>query len=464
MKRHVSVPEAGQGPAFLCDRPVLLLSALLLLFLPLACADPDQNLPTAGGPRILLTNVHIFDVMTGTMSSRGSILIEGSRIIATGEAVRADAAAERIDCGGGFALPGLFDCHTHLANLSLEGDEEMAAALHKFVAGGITHVRDVGGPVDLLADLKKRIESGALEGPEIFFAGPMLEKAPLSWLSRNLTLPRFTVAVNTRRDVDRIVPELAGKGASLVKTFGKFDDDTYAYLVETAGRHGLRIAHDPGMPLFHDIPMDRAMALGVSSIEHAKSPWPVVLKEDLQREHDALLAGDHTSTEMMTFASKLFRLGVRSISEKRLTKLINGMIAKDVFLCPTLHVFVKMALEEPLTPQEEAIATLRDLSDHFTREMARRKVKLLVGQDGIDPDGALCEMEHLKRCGLGEADIIRGATLYPAQWLGVADRLGAITPGREADIVVLKKNPLDDITNIRTPLVVIRKGAIIARE
>ena len=67
----------------------------------------------------------------------------------------------------------------------------------------------------------------------------------------------------------------------------------------------------------------------------------------------------------------------------------------------------------------------------------------------------------LKEWGVSEAEIIRGATIYPAEWLGVDDRLGSIVPGKEADILIVDGNPVEDIAKIKSGFMVIHGGCIV---
>ncbi|NOR14530.1 MAG: amidohydrolase family protein, partial [Candidatus Aminicenantes bacterium] len=370
---------------------------------------------------------------------------------------------------GKFVVPGLFDCHTHLAFLKTEGEKDPQKGLQAFVSKGITQVRDVGGPLNVLNQMNKRISSGEILGPELFFTGPMLEKSPLLWKDFNKILPGFTVAINTKEDVDKMLPELSNNGACLVKTFNKFDKDVYKYLTEVARKYSLKVVHDPGTILFHEMPMDRAIELGVTSIEHGKAPWPVVLTDDLQKKHDELLADKADEPERKAFLSRVSKLGIESVSTKKLQKLISMMVENNVFFCPTLQVFPRMAepeFPENMPEEEKAmkrqnLRALVQVSDYFTREIARQNVKILVGQDGILPEGTFAETRLLKEVGLSESEIIKGATIYPAQWLGVEDRLGSISPGKQANLLVLEKNPLEDIDNLRSTFLVTLNGKVV---
>jgi imidazolonepropionase-like amidohydrolase len=69
-------------------------------------------------------------------------------------------------------------------------------------------------------------------------------------------------------------------------------------------------------------------------------------------------------------------------------------------------------------------------------------------------------MKHMRDCDVSESEIIKGATVYPAEWLGVQDRLGSIAVGKQANILVVNKNPLENIENIQSTFLVVQNGRI----
>jgi imidazolonepropionase-like amidohydrolase len=93
--------------------------------------------------------------------------------------------------------------------------------------------------------------------------------------------------------------------------------------------------------------------------------------------------------------------------------------------------------------------------------MAEMNVKLLVGHDGYDSEFTFREMEAFHQVGVPEVEIIKAATLYPAEWLGLTELFGSLTANRKANILVLDKNPLDHITNIRSRSMVLKEGQIV---
>jgi imidazolonepropionase-like amidohydrolase len=450
--------------------------------LPAIPAVMDEAKERAMKERILLKNINLFDVENGTLRNNVDILIEDEIIKEVGKVNSIDKEnPTAIDCTNKFALPGLFECHAHLALLTSPDKETKKQimedfgttnenelekqVLKEFVVRGITQARDVGGPVKVLKELKDSISNGKFPGPDIFYAGPMLEKSPLLWEEQNKALPGFTVAVNSKQDAKDIIREIAHEGASLIKTFNKFDFDVFRYLVDQAKEYNLPVAHDPGTTLFQSIPMDRGIDLGIRCFEHGKAPWPIVLKDDFKWEHDSLVEADPKDKENLR--KKIFSLGIESISLIKLQQLIDKMLQNDVYFCPTLHAFKYMQAQQSKEPNKDMLDKLEVLvriSHFFTKEMIKQNVKVLVGQDGLIPKFTFDEMRYLKELGLSEPEIIKGATIYPARWLGIADQIGSISPHKKANILILNKNPLEDIQNIRTTNAVLQNGKVVFQE
>jgi hypothetical protein len=417
--------------------------------------------------QILLKDINIFDVKDGTFKNNMDILIENDLIENVGK-IKETNVEKRIDCSGKFAVPGLFDCHTHIAFLTTMADNKKKKMLKDFVEKGITQIRDVGGPLNVLKKLKENISNGKLTGPEIFYAGPMLEKSPLYWEKHNKILPGFTVAINTKKDARNIIQELSNEGASLVKTFNKFDIDIFKYLVSEAKEHSLPVTHDPGHPIFHHIPMDKAIGFGVKCFEHGKSPWPIVLKNNLYLEYDKVFNTKSDKKDIMTFVGKIFSLGMESISLTKLQELIDTMVQNNVYFCPTLNVFKpkEEQQDEKISQKEQdkrkkTLEIMYKISHFFTKEITKQNIKILIGQDGCNPESTFNEMFTLKECGLSESEIIKGATIYPSEWLGITEKFGSISANKKANILILNKNPLEDIQNIRTSYMVLQNGKVI---
>jgi imidazolonepropionase-like amidohydrolase len=423
----------------------------------------------------------VFDTKDGVFKSDLDILIEGGIIKEVGRLDLADkSGVNQIDCYRKYIMSGLFECHAHLTVLTNQPEEEKKAilkecgiektseedlekqVLEEFVRNGITQIRDCGGPVKTLKTMKDKISEGEQFGPDLFYSGPMLDKSPLTGAKNNERYPGFTVAVETKADAENVIEQISSHGASLIKAFSKLDQDVLKHLLKKAKEHNLPVTFDPGKTFFHPIPVDKAIDLGIRCIEHGKSPWCVVLKDDLKAEHDRLRTADQQEKE--AFSDRIFSTGTDSISTEKLEQLIDHMLQNEVYVCPTLHVFRHYAEHpEQFNEQEppkfgKRFEALYDVARLITREMAGRGVKMLVGHDGWNPMFTFDEMQELKEIGLSESEIIKGATIYPVQWLEIADEYGSISVGAKANMLILRENPLKQIKNTGTTDTVLKGG------
>jgi imidazolonepropionase-like amidohydrolase len=422
----------------------------------------ERIIPKYEGP-VLLKHINVIDVEHNTVQEDMDVLLEKGLIKKISPSKSKNAkGATIIDCSGKYAVPGLFEFHAHLCHLqSIEQLRDMNV-LQRFLDKGITQVRDVGGPIDVLKHMKDNVSADPGCGPDIFYAGPMLEKSPLMWAAQNENNPGFTVAIDTIADVDSIMVVLKHNGASLVKTFNKFDPDIYAYLVKQARKNHLPVTHDPGTPLFNRIPMDKAIDMGITCFEHGKAPWPCVLKDELQATHDSLLAmvpPDPAKTQ--AFAMQVFGLGTDSVSDEKLARLADKLVEKGIYFCPTISVFKSML--ENTTENKGMMQIMDTMSAYFTREMIAHGVKIIVGVDSCFPT-TLEEMSYLKELGLSDIEILRGATEYPAKWLNVSNQYGSIKAKKKANILVVDDNPCADIENINKTFLVLKDGIVVFKQ
>ena len=150
---------------------------------------------------------------------------------------------------------------------------------------------------------------------------------------------------------------------------------------------------------------------------------------------------------------------------EKLDRLIDLLLERNVFFCPTQHVFSQIDPDDAKNMSEDKrektlafLAIMRHMGGFFINALSERGVKILAGQDGITPEYSLDELDLLKDCGLSESDVIRSATLHPAQWLGRDDVFGSIASGKFADMLILDADPLEDIRNIRKVNTVIWSG------
>ena len=445
-------------------RAALIAAAALAICLQSEAGAQNRN------SALVVTNVRIFDAARGTFTEPQELLIRDGRIARIGNAANANADAPRIDAGGAYALPGLWDSHVHLSWLTVRGGDTLAATLDSMARHGVLYVRDVGGPLNVIAGIARRTANGELRGPTIFYAGPMAERPPLYWAGSNTVLPGWTVPIESDRDVDELVAKVADAGGSFVKAFGKWDRRLFRLLRSRASARSLGVVVDPGTPLFQDLPVDSLLAIGVTSIEHAHSPWLSLLRTDLRVRHDSIFAAGGDPSRRGAFATEVIGLGPASFQDGQLRRLGETWKRSGIFFTPTLNVSEsrrKSLPPVPMTNSEEERARFwngwADASVEVTRSLASQGIPLLIGQDNIEPMVTFEEMELLARVGVPPADILRAATLNAARAVKREADLGSIETGKVGDLVLFRGNPIEDIRRVRAPFLVVRKGEVILR-
>ncbi len=203
-------------------------------------------------PTMALVGGRILDGFGGPTIENGVVLIAGDRIVAVGTQNEVDVPAgiEIVSTQGMTVMPGLFDMHVHLQILghgdyerwnSLYGDRigdlVMPIAARQLLRAGVTSARDLGGPLDDILAVKKRIAAGEIPGPRLFVSGPFIQRAAYEpWQAE------YRWGVNGADDARRKVQQIIDAGVDVVKLI---DQDQLtaaevAAVVETAHANGVR--------------------------------------------------------------------------------------------------------------------------------------------------------------------------------------------------------------------------------
>ncbi|MFM2043976.1 MAG: hypothetical protein RLY86_2552 [Pseudomonadota bacterium] len=363
------------------------------------------------------------------------------------------ADARVVDLKTGFVLPGLIDSHVHIMSelgpLSrverFELDREdivLNGALfaERTLQAGFTTVRDLGSPSRSPFALRDAIEAGKVPGPTIVAAGRMLSitagHGDINGLNEELTEALHDMhAENVCDGVDdcrRAVREQVRNGADVIKlaTTGgvlsniaagtgqqMFDDEIRA-IVETSKLMGKKVAaHAHGTA-----GINAALRAGVDSVEH----------------------GSYLDDESV----KLFRQSGAWLVP---TLLAGATVVKLSDNSPTLTDAQKQKARE--------VGTIMQIN--FGKAI-RAGVRVAFGTDsGVSPHGTNAEEFALMvKAGMAPADAIQAATVNAATLLGREDRVGTLEPGKDADIIAVSGNPLEDVTALRTVDFVMRRGVI----
>ncbi len=433
---------------------------------------------------ILLKNVRLIDGLRDAPLPRASVLIRGDRIAAVeGGDIPAAAGMQVIDLAGKTVTPGLIDTHVHTVAIGDEG-------LKLFMANGITSVRDCGARLELVLAVKQALESGAKFGPRLYFCGPLLDGATSSLPGASGAL--MTQNVPSLDAIPGVVKPILDAGADSLKL--------YFGLTADMGEAIIRYA-DGRVPVTGHIGYMRAseaVKAGINGLEHIS---PSVFN-DVCPAH--LRFGPGTSMAGRQFVERL-RAGwlAADFSAPDARALIDAMARRQVAMGTTMNIHwlfragYEGAARDPdrryivpkiLAGRRETATAQGKLSDpdwdlYFSRlepaivdqerkaleqqqEFCRRLFEaggLVVG--GTDaainyPPAGFSLMRELELLAesIGAMNALRAVTSKAAIALRKDSDIGAVAPGRFADLAVIDGDPLRDITRMRNVVTVFKGG------
>jgi len=395
--------------------------SMLLLVFAFATSATAQNgvLPR---PDLALTGVRTIDVKTGNVSSPTTVLLSAGKI-ASLSADRIPEGAERIDLTGLFLLPGLMDAHTHLDTLS-----EARRALES----GVTTVRSasVGSFRDVA--LRELVRAGRVIGPDVLAAGIFVTTNLGDSILADLDLAELAGGVNTLDDLRRLVRVNLKHGVDVIKTRG----------TERAGLPDT----DPRKQVYSEAQL-RAVV------------------EEAARQNVPILCHAHGDEG----ARAAVQAGVRSIEHGTYLsdETLRLMKERGTYLVPTYSTVVD--LTEPDGDYDNPILRLRGA--HMLPQLAstiRRAhalgVPIVTGADtGYGPESLLrisLEVVAFAELGLSPLQALQAATVRAAELFRIGDQTGSLEVGKEADVIAVVGNPLEDIRTIQDVVLVISNGRV----
>jgi imidazolonepropionase-like amidohydrolase len=439
-------------------------------------ARPAQ--PKTAATPIVITHVTVINPGTSSVLPNRTVVIIGDRIASLSDAATSQTPknARVIDATGKFLIPGLWDMHVHSAFGDwFPGGRDIILPL--FIANGVIGVRDMGGDLPVLQQWRKEIADGRIIGPRMVISGPMLD----GYLPDGKLRFPSSIPVTTPASAAAAVDTLKAQGVDFIKVQSVISHD--AYLAAAAE------AHKQGLPIVGHVPdkvrIKEVVEAGQKSIEHLMGIF-----EGCSTEEDKFIKGEGNLKLLLT-----------TQDQQRCDALAQLLAHSRTWQVPTLAwqrggTFLDQ-LDWKHQPLDKYVpAYWRDVTwrrfndqmmpdllhdplplrqDYFARNLQmvgalhHAGVLFLAGTDTapgiyVMPGFSLHdELANFVEAGFTPMEALQTATSNPAKFLGTEANSGSVEPGKIADLVLLRGNPIEDIQNTRKIELVVAAGRLFDR-
>src|SRR5215213_772272 len=386
------------------------------------------------------------------------IIINGNKIVAvTNETQYRDqyyyyslinnnetARVNVLNLTGKYVIPGLFDMHAHVAGVRKNSYNQNFSenALEMLLDYGVTTIRSPAGPTNESIALKHNVSKGNIEGPEIFTAGVLLN-------SPQIAIPFVEKQISTEEEAREEVRYQAAAGVDYIKLYVGLPPNLVKAAIDEAHIQGIRVIGHLYMTSWTD-----AANSGIDALTHGVPVNPFLLSAGDKREQFLENGGgpfDH-----------LLWLDLVDLNSKEIREMINALVENDIPVDPTLSIYEAILKDDGgfSNPQNQ-LRWAKVLQ--LTKIMYDSGIQILSGSDipnfGLVPGASLHnELEILAEAGIKPLQVIEIATNNGAKALGIDDIVGTIQPEKQADMVVLSANPLENISNTKQIEAVIVDG------
>ena len=401
---------------------------------------------------LVIRHARVVDIQSGTVQVDFAVVIAEGRITRVGpdSLVTSPPGTQVIDARGGWLCPGIIDTHSHDGSPII-----LASAL----ALGVTTLHTMPPAGDTLGALANWAATPAASTPYLIVT-PWLFSG--MWPDNLFPGTYRVLKPQAPAEAESEIARLATAGVRQVKVY--FEDgslwfepsapipnltpEVTAALVHAAHIRGMRVYAHAWRARF----AREAVALGVDAVLHpiADSIMPPAYWNELRGRDlpwistNSVLVGFGDPADYARRVLADFRLR-RLLSDNALSQLTkdsaSGTCAAAAFpiLCREYHRF-------------------RDVVNENTRSARRAGVSIAVGSDWTAGVGTHIELELMQEAGIPPVELLRAATYGSARALGVADSVGSIAVGQRADLILVSSDPLADIRNLRSVVVVVKGG------
>ncbi|HMQ07078.1 MAG TPA: amidohydrolase family protein [Saprospiraceae bacterium] len=413
---------------------------------------------------IHIKDVSILSLEEGKIISNQDVIINDGKILAIFPTVEfpSDPGTRIVDGKGLYLMPGLSEMHAHIPVPQDDDDTYVRETLFLYLANGVTLIRGMlGQPYHL--ELKKEVEKGKILSPRIYTSSPSLNGN----------------SIPTKEDAKRNVQQYASEGYDFLKIHPGIRLDVFKEVVNTAIQSSIRFAgHVPV-----DVGVRRAIDFGYWSIDHLDGYIEaLVLDEELTGQGGFFgyqftgIVDRELIPELARHSAerKIWQVPTMSLFTRWFSPVpASDMIREDeMAYIPARLRYSWVNNKEMLTGSQNYDANqyheFIQLRNSILRALYNSGAPLLLGSDSpqvmnVPGFSIHHEIEAMLDAGIPIKEVLRSGTIHPARFFGQEDVYGKIVIGADADIILLKGNPLENHHVLKRPEAVMIQGQWLDR-
>lgn len=378
--------------------------------------------------KIAFVNAHIITMENDEVIDNGTIIIDGNKIVTIGASseIAIPSNTKVIDVAGKTIMPGIVDAHAHIGGFRYGLTTQKHWQLYANLAFGVTTAHDPSANSESIFAMSELIKSGNMIGPRLYSTGIILYGADGD----------FKATINNLEDARSSIRRTKAYGAQSVKSYNQPRREQRQQVMQAAKELGINVVPEGGSTFYTNMTM---IMDGHTGIEH-NIPVAPVYKDVIELWKTS--KSGYTPTLIVNYGGingeyffyqkdkvweneKLLKFTPRSIIDAR-------------------------ARYRTMVPDEE-YENGHILVSKTAKHLTDNGVKVNLGAHGqLQGLGAHWELWMLQQGGMTNMEALAAATINGANYIGAGNEIGSLKEGKMADLILLEKNPLEDIRNTET--------------
>ncbi len=372
---------------------------------------------------IAMTNARIITMEGDEVIENGTVVVKDNLIQAVGTDIKVPSNAKVIDCSGKTIMPGIVDVHAHLGAFRYGLSPQKHWQYYANLAYGVTTTHDPSSNSEMTFSQSEMVKAGIMIGPRIYSTGTILYGADGD----------FKAPVNSLEDARSALRRTKAFGAFSVKSYNQPRREQRQQVMQAARELGINVYPEGCSFFYHNLSM---VMDGHTGVEHNIPVAP--LHDDVVQLWSKTKSGN-TPTLIVNYGS---------VNGEYYWYQKTNVWEKERLLAFTPRVIVDSRSRHRTMIPDEEYENGHILTSKSCTKLQNAGVNINLGSHGqLQGLGAHWELWMIQQGGMSNLQALRAATMNGAEYLGMDKEIGSLKAGKLADIIVLDKNPLDDILN-----------------